>query len=296
MNARNWAFSLEVRVMRLLYGAYGCRPSSAPYLSGDGFRSLCGHLYEGEKRAGFTASAVRPDALIFCEAWYLEEFFKGPAGEIRVPFSVVSHNGDMNVDKAIIDLAPATMKKLFAQNLVVKDPRAVAVPIGLENRRFHCNGITGDFENLRRKTIARSPRILTAFSVGTNPALRGPAEQQLAACPLNDTVSRMNSRAYRCLASRYMFVSSPPGNGLDCHRTWEAMYLRSVPIVLRSAAMEAFEALGMPMLVVDSYEELADWNEAQAIETRRKLEPRFDSEALWFDYWRRIIMTNHGAP
>jgi hypothetical protein len=106
----------------------------------------------------------------------------------------------------------------------------------------------------------------------------------------------MNSRAYRCPASRYMFVSSPPGNGLDCHRTWEAMYLRSVPIVLRSAAMEAFEALGMPMLVVDSYEELADWNEAQAIETRRKLEPRFDSEALWFDYWRRIIMTNHGAP
>ena len=31
--------------------------------------------------------------------------------------------------------------------------------------------------------------------------------------------------------AHFAFVASPSGNGLDCHRTWEALLLRSIPIV-----------------------------------------------------------------
>ncbi|CAF4378106.1 unnamed protein product, partial [Adineta steineri] len=31
---------------------------------------------------------------------------------------------------------------------------------------------------------------------------------------------------------QYPFWLSPRGNGLDCHRTWEALYLDTIPIVL----------------------------------------------------------------
>ena len=38
--------------------------------------------------------------------------------------------------------------------------------------------------------------------------------------------------AYRQLLLRSKYVLSPPGNGPDCHRTWESIYLGAIPIVL----------------------------------------------------------------
>ena len=32
--------------------------------------------------------------------------------------------------------------------------------------------------------------------------------------------------------AKYQYVLSPPGHGLDCHRTWEAMLLGAIPIVV----------------------------------------------------------------
>ena len=42
----------------------------------------------------------------------------------------------------------------------------------------------------------------------------------------------MSPEQYRQAVSESMFVLSPPGRGFDCHRTWEAIYLGAVPVVL----------------------------------------------------------------
>jgi len=49
----------------------------------------------------------------------------------------------------------------------------------------------------------------------------------------------------------YLYWFSPFGNGLDCHRTWEAMYLGSVPILQRSAIDTFYEDAQLPVLLVD---------------------------------------------
>lgn len=289
MNAANALFDLEGGAVRVFYKLNGGRPASTPYLSGDGFRSLCRVFYEGKDRARFQNASVHSGEAVFVEAWHLEEFLKGPAREIACPFSVISHNGDRNIDSTYLQLLPPKLIRLFAQNVLVRDDRVVALPIGLENRRLHCNGIVRDFEVLRRRKPAKKPRILTAFTADTNRSLRLAAMKHLANCPINDTVPRMNSRSYRELAASYMFIASPPGNGEDCHRTWEALYMRSVPVVVRSPLMEAFEARGMPLLLVDSFEELCGWNEAKAEKTYKDLCAGFDSPSIWFDYWQQVI-------
>ena len=50
-----------------------------------------------------------------------------------------------------------------------------------------------------------------------------------------------------------MFVPSPAGNGIDCHRTWEAIYLGAVPVVLKS---EFYGREDWPVLVVDNWSDL----------------------------------------
>jgi hypothetical protein len=54
-----------------------------------------------------------------------------------------------------------------------------------------------------------------------------------------------------------MFVPSPAGNGIDCHRTWEALYLGALPVILRS---EYFGESDWPVLVIDSWSELLEKN------------------------------------
>lgn len=56
--------------------------------------------------------------------------------------------------------------------------------------------------------------------------------------------------------SHYQFVVSPHGNGLDCHRTYEAIALGCIPIVKRSGISDLF--LKLPVLVLDDWDEMPD--------------------------------------
>lgn len=287
MHPRNIPFRIETAIVRSAYRAAGLRPASTPYVSGDGFRSLCRLRYEGKTRAVFRAANVGEGELVYCEAWHLREFLGGIARQVPHRFSILSHNGDPVVDESILEILPPNVHRLLAQNAILSNDRVVPVPIGLENKCLHCNGVTADFDRLRNRPPEKRPRILTAFTAENNPAVRGRALAQLSRSSLNDTVQRLNSRAYRALAATYMFVASPPGNGVDCHRTWEAMYLGAVPIVMRSALTERFRSVGLPLCIVDSYEEVAAWNEEALRATFEALRTD-DCDALWFDYWKNV--------
>jgi len=54
---------------------------------------------------------------------------------------------------------------------------------------------------------------------------------------------------------------SPPGNGWDCHRTWEALALGCVPLILRHSLGGIFDDVfkGLPVAFVDGDGTKQDW-------------------------------------
>jgi hypothetical protein len=54
--------------------------------------------------------------------------------------------------------------------------------------------------------------------------------------------------------TEYAFVLSPFGNGMDCHRTWEALLCGCIPIVRGPVFSELFD--GLPVLIVDKWEDV----------------------------------------
>jgi len=85
--------------------------------------------------------------------------------------------------------------------------------------------------------------------------------------------------------SQYSFVISPHGNGLDCHRTWEALTLGCIPIVKKSNLDSLYTDL--PVLIVDKW---SDVNEEllqnTVIEFKNK---QFNYERLLLSYWVKLI-------
>eukprot|EP00581_Thalassiosira_minuscula_P011257 CAMPEP_0183725922 /NCGR_PEP_ID=MMETSP0737-20130205/21903_1 /TAXON_ID=385413 /ORGANISM="Thalassiosira miniscula, Strain CCMP1093" /LENGTH=356 /DNA_ID=CAMNT_0025957093 /DNA_START=32 /DNA_END=1099 /DNA_ORIENTATION=- len=56
------------------------------------------------------------------------------------------------------------------------------------------------------------------------------------------------------LSLQYKFMLSPRGVGLDCYRTWEALYLGMIPVVKTSTLDSMYQ--GLPVLIVDEWSDL----------------------------------------
>ena len=91
----------------------------------------------------------------------------------------------------------------------------------------------------------------------------------------------------------YPFWLSPRGNGIDCHRTWEALYLDIIPVVWNSSLNVLYEHL--PVLIINDHNEL---NEAFLYEKLRDISTRklsstneYKYEKLRHAYWRRLILS-----
>ena len=83
----------------------------------------------------------------------------------------------------------------------------------------------------------------------------------------------------------HKFVFSPRGNGVDCHRTWEALYLRTIPIVKKSTHMKEFEDL--PIFFVDNWEEVCYTNLEQFYyKVKNNL---YDLSKMKISYWKNLI-------
>lgn len=80
---------------------------------------------------------------------------------------------------------------------------------------------------------------------------------------------------------KYAFVISPHGNGLDCHRTWEALILGCIPIVKKSKIDNLYEDL--PVLIVNSWKDI---NEKLLTKTINNFKNKnFNYERLTLKYW-----------
>ena len=80
----------------------------------------------------------------------------------------------------------------------------------------------------------------------------------------------------------------PPGTGWDCYRTWEALWLGSIPIVLRTGTIFDDIYQDLPVLLVDAWTDvtrglLDDYWEASA-------GAAFDVTKLTAEYWAKKVM------
>lgn len=278
-------------VFRNIYSTLNLRPSSYPYISGDSFRSTADHYFEGD--AALDPKKVADSDIIFVESKNLKRFFTEVEPHIQASFVLISHNSDTNITEEYRPfLASKFLIHWFAQNCLIKDKKITPLPIGLENKWFHLHGLPNYFEKLRGSLTQKKTEMLYKFSAGTNPTERGAALEILKQQKLAYTYTDWREPfEYLKTLKQYKFVASPSGNGEDCHRTWEAMYLGTIPIVKRTHVTEYFYSCGLPLLLLDNWEDILLLTEENLEEKYEVLKQRFGSEALWLSYWNQKILS-----
>lgn len=185
-------------------------------------------------------------------------------GNPQISFSdiVIVGGDDCDVNQHLCDyLFSHGAKKIIANNLTFTHESTDFLPIGLPDTEGY--PIIGDRSIIHQKAKGQKNiknSLLWAVGSYTYPAERVPLEKML----LNlDYVTKINAdytpRGYALYVDNvfnHKFVIAPRGSGLDTHRLWESLYLRTIPIV-KSKIMEHYFS-DLPILFINDWKILTD--------------------------------------
>ena len=275
------------------------KPIARNYLCGNKFRDLADYIIEQET-CTFDPKKVQPRSVIYVKTDYLPYFFSTVFPQLKNPIILISHNSDCS--------APDTFKKyLNSPNIIAwfgqncddnTHPKFIPIPIGIANQQWkHGNPKIFDhvLDHLEKEVYRpQEKRLYINFSPGTNPVrrqlLKFFKDKQIAFFAQNQSAQGYVHVApvdFLWEVSRYRYVLSPWGNGLDCHRTWEALLMGAIPVVKTSTLDPLYKDL--PVIIVNDWTDITEdflENKFQQMKATR-----FNREKLFMDYWTDLIKT-----
>lgn len=259
--------------------------SSYPFIAGDTFRQFCDFVVDGYEV--FDPEKVKSAQTIYVEADHLERFFAQLHPLIQHPYIIVSHNTGYAADNPIPGvfhphLDDPKIIAWFAKNVDRAHAKLHPLPIGLANQ-FWPHGNIGIFslciKNKNKHT--RNKLLYMNFSRGTYPTEREYVYNLFSQKPFCTIVPSKDMSSYLEDFASHKFTLSPRGNGLDCHRTWEALLMGCYPIVKHSTLDPLFE--GLPVLIVNSWDEVTE--EFLNKKYAEMSEQTYHWEKIYAQYW-----------
>ena len=199
---------------------------------------------------------------------------------IQKPFILVTHNGDQlsGIHNKILN--HPLLIKWFGENMNIINDKTEGIPLGLENQMWNRTNFDIINQNI---SIQKKNLLYLNFSLHTNINREKIMHNLLKKGFLKNISLPWNE--YMKDLSSYKFALSPQGNGVDCHRTWECLYLGVIPIVENSIPMSFFKEL--PILFVDNYDIITeDFLHEKYNEFSNK---KFNLEKLNLIYWENKI-------
>lgn len=231
------------------------------FMCGSYFKNLCKYSIQEytdarNHRFCFKIHKNGDPSKVFCKTEYLNQFLENFL--LEEEFDLVTHNSDININEGSYDHAKKLQPSLrfwYTQNLNYHHDMMKVIPIGLANPKW-AHGDQDVFKKIQQENLSKNTILDVNFDIYTN-LLERQKCLDLIDLPMRDRLPFEDH--LRQIASSF-FCISPNGNGLDCHRHWEALYLKTVPIVTRSPVTQSMKEKGLPILILE------DWKEFKKVE------------------------------
>lgn len=242
---------------------------------------------------------VRFDALRQFRIYYLPY--------IGFDFVLVLNDGDNDFPSHVFEAERAFVEFLndprilhiYSQNNLVNHPKITSLPIGMDYHTLSVmtnswGPITSPLEQERQlfEIRDRSPpfwqreiKCYSNFHFFFGNGHGQDRKDAISKIPKELVIYQNNSTLrYETWTNqvKYAFVISPHGNGLDCHRTWEAINLGCLVIVKNSVLDILYEDL--PVLIVNDWSNVTQELLNSTVEKFKN--KKFNMEKLTLNYWK----------
>lgn len=221
-------------------------------ISGNSFKAIADDFLDEEKTY---IDITKKPKTIFLKTDWIELFKSKVLPQIDYHFKLITHNADRPCPSGNLDLLEdARLIKWYGMNCQIQHPKLQPIPIGIANEKWP-HGNKDTLLEIISTEIPKTNLCYSNFEVTTNFNKRTEVLNIVKTKSFIDIdIQKLSFKEYLSKLKSYKFVISPPGNSVDCHRIWEALYLDVIPIVEKNIAMNYFYDL--PILFVDSFNEL----------------------------------------
>jgi len=226
---------------------------------------------------------LRNNAIIYCKTDFTPMLFEHLKFSGR-KYVLISHHSDYSIDKIRFNQKPPCIIKWYAINTTYKHPDLITIPAGIwtsEGRAYHQphHKIQWFKDNIKNLRLNEKNTDTVYCNWGDTNLERKKIIENLNV--KYKWVHGISFKEYCEDMSKYKFVISPPGNGIDCHRTWEALYLGCYPIVIKNMIYDDWKEL--PIIQVSDYSEVSEDFLSYY------LNKSCNFEKLYVDYWIKRI-------
>ena len=231
---------------------------------------------------------------IFIYTHFAEEFFNKFFNHLNEGVTIITHNSDAGIDSKFLPyLNSSKIKKWYCQNRLIDHRKLFSIPIGIANSQWG----HGDFDTItkiRDEKNYKNNLVFKNFSIGTNVIERKECDHFTSMNNIKMSPNTSNIDYWRNI-SKSAFTISPPGNGVDCHRIWECLYLRSIPIVKYHKALNQFNHL--PIYFVKEWDEVTIPNLREKLsDNLKKMHEKFlkdfeNIKELDINYWKFLLLS-----
>lgn len=255
------------------------------YIHGDKFAELASPINRIVDNGIVPKGYGRNPGIIYCPTHYIDRAFRAIDGK-RGPYLLITHNSDNCITKDKYDLKPKSIKSWWAQNVTIEREDLKPIPIGIERIGKGISGNINTIKSIRDSGIHKKSMLLNCYNINTNINERRDCFNYFRNQKFCVTVNNRIGFAENCQKTcECKFVVAPPGNGADCHRMWESLYLGSYPVVLKGRGLDRFKDL--PFVYVDKWDDVTEellnslWVSMRAI--------KYDINLLRFSTWKNSI-------
>ena len=176
---------------------------------------------------------------------------------------------------------PSNIEKWYLVNPMLEHDRIVGIPMGVGE------GDTELISQVKNEEIKKDSLLYINWQTYTNERVhlkRHFADSNFSWATVQEQPTLPKDEYLREMA-RHEFVLCPQGNGVDCHRIWEALYLGCTPIVLESKTTSYFE--GLPIIRINSLYYVTEGILMEILEKTKDINKNYDKASI--SYWAQRI-------
>lgn len=232
------------------------------------------------------------------EKTFIELMNKGTLLELcsklpEIKFIIFTNLEDTSIDDTVFDLIPNNVLVISAINAIAFGGKVIPAPYGLQRQMYPGDNRKTIIENFLQKEDVEPENLLYInHSIYTNPKERSGINEIFEyKCWATVNKKRVAYDQFLNQIRNHKFMICPIGNALDCHRNWEVLYLRRVPVMKKHPYLEELYKK-IPVLFVDKYE---DVTEKLLIENNYlyELAKKFDFTELTLPYFYDNIVNKY---
>jgi hypothetical protein len=198
-------------------------------------------------------------------------------------FILVTHNSDQKFSQIHLNQLKPYITHIYAINCCFQDQLVTPIPLGFVDSKYKPHY---KFEEISSEQLSKTILCYMNFAINTNPIKRQECWNTFTNEDWIKQESNIAPEDFYSQVAKSKYILSPEGTGIDCHRIYESLYLRSIPILKSSELDYFYEKL--PVIIVKNWNEITkEFIENNYEQYKEKLDQWIDSNSNWTQakYW-----------